>query len=139
MGILTEAHWIGTLHLNVVRVLSATITLMALYFLGRLTGLLSGASWAHTSILNVLVIPAALLITGLAMILFCRLAGSMGLPMTDIVAGVMSVAMIVFIAIGDPLIWILRKHYPAIVPVDSFNIINPRAVILVQKAAAWRY
>jgi len=48
-------------------------------------------------------------------------------------AGLISLVMIVFIAVRGHLIWIVRKYYPAIVPVQNFNIINPRAVILVQK------
>jgi len=82
---------------------------------------------------EILVMPAALLVIGMAVILAFRLAGSMGVPMMEGRAGLMSLMMIVFIAVGDPLIWIVRKYYPAIVPVQSFNIINLRAVILVQK------
>jgi hypothetical protein len=133
MSKLKDTYWIPTLHLNVVRVLSATISLTLLFILGRLTGILSGPTLANASILGVLIIPAALLTTGLAMILFCKVAGSMGLPMTGLVASVMSLAMVVFIAVGDPLIWIVRRYYPAIVPAQRFHIINPRAVILVQR------
>jgi hypothetical protein len=135
MGTLTGTHWIGTLHLNIVRVLSAAITLAVLFLIGRLTGFLSGSQWANMSFVDILFMPAALLIVGLAVILVFRFAGSMGVPMMEGPAGLMSLLMVVFIAVGDPLIWIVRKYYPAIVPVQSFNIINPRAVILVQKDA----
>ena len=133
MSTLTDTHWIPTLHLNGVRVLSAAITLVVLYLVGRLTGILSGPQWANISFVEILVMPAALLVIGLAVILAFRLAGSMGVPMMEGPAGLMSLMMLVFLAVGDPLIWIIRKYYPAIVPVQSFNIINPRAVILVQK------
>jgi len=133
MSILTGTRWIETLHLNGVRVLSAAITLVVLYLVGRLTGILSGPQWANASFINILFMPAALLSIGLAVILVFRLAGSMGVPMMEGPAGLMSLVMIVFIAVGDPLIWIVRKYYPGIVPVQRFNIINPRAVILVQK------
>jgi hypothetical protein len=133
MSTLTETHWMGTLHLNLVRVLSATVTLAILYLLGRLTGILSGPGWAHLSILNVIVLPAGLLMVGLAGILVFRFAGSMGVPFMDACAGLMSLVMIVFVAVGDPLIWIVRKYYPAIVPVEQFGIINPHAVMMVQR------
>lgn len=133
MSILTDTHWIETFHLNGVRVLSAAITLVVLLLVGRLTGVLSGSQWSNMSFVNILFMPAALLVIGLGVILAFRLAGSMGVPMMEGPAGLMSLMMIVFIAVGDPLIWIVRKYYPRIVPVRSFNIINPRAVILVQK------
>lgn len=121
------------MHLNGIRVLSAAITLVVLYLVGRLTGILSGPQWANMSFIQILFIPAVLLVIGLAVILVLRFAGSMGVPMMEGVAGLMSLMMIIFIAVGDPLIWIVRKYYPAIVPVRSFNIINPKAVLLVQK------
>lgn len=133
MSALTETHWIETIHLNAVRVLSATVTLVVLYIFGRLTGFLSGPGWANASILSVLIMPALLLMVGLAVIFVLRLAGSMGVPFMDGVAGLMSLMMIVFIAVGDPLIWIARKYYPPIVPVDQFGFINPHAVMMVQK------
>ncbi len=133
MSILTDTHWIETFYLNGVRVLSATITLVVLFLIGRLTGVLSGSQWSNMPFVNILLMPAALLVIGLGVILAFRVAGSMGVPMMEGPAGLMSLIMIVFIAVGDPLIWIVRKYYPRIVPVRSFNIINPRAVILVQK------
>lgn len=133
MSTLTNTHWIATLHLNGVRVLSATVTLVVLFLVGRLTGILDGRQWANMSFVSILFTPAVLLVIGLAVILAFRLAGSMGVPMMEGPAGLMSLMMVVFIAIGDPLIWIVRKYYPAIVPAQSFNIINPQAVILVQK------
>jgi hypothetical protein len=134
MGNLRDTHWIGTLHLNAVRVLSATATLILLYLIGRVTGIAGGPGWANVSILNVLTLPLALLIVGLSAIFLFRLAGSLGVPFMDSVAGLMALVMIVFIAVGDPLIWLVRKYYPAIVPVDQFGLLNPRAVIMVQRA-----
>jgi hypothetical protein len=131
MSTLRNTYWIPTLHLNLVRVISATITIAILYLLGRLTGTFTGGS----SLLSVIIIPGALLITGLSMVLFCKVAGSMGVPFTGVVGTGMAVAMVVFIAVGDPLIWIVRRYYPEIVPVRTFNIINPRAVILIQRNA----
>lgn len=133
MSTLTETHWTGTLHLNVVRVISATVTLVVLYVLGRLTGILSGPGWANVSLLNVVVLPATLLLIGLAIILVFRLADSMGVPFMDACAGLMSLMMIVFIAVGDPLIWFARKYYPTLVPVERFGFINPHAVMMVQR------
>lgn len=133
MSILTDTHWVGTFHLNIVRVLSATVTLAVLYLLGRLTGILSGPGWANVSLLDAFVMPAGLLIVGVLGILAFRLAGSMGVPFMLNVETLLALVMIVFIAVGDPLIWLVRKYYPAIVPVDRFNMINPRAIMLVQK------
>lgn len=134
MSGVTDTHWVSTLHLNVVRIVSATLTLVLLYILGRLTGLLSGPGWANVSILDALVMPAALLVVGLGVIMVFRIAGSMGVPFMNGPAGLMSLVMIVFVAIGDPLIWIVRKYYPTIVPVGKFNFINPHAVMLVQRS-----
>jgi hypothetical protein len=133
MSTFTDTYWLPTLHLNAVRALSAAITLTVLYVVGRLTGILSGPQWTNMPVGAILVMPAALLVIGVAVILIFRLAASMGVPMTGGLAFLMSLMMVVFIAIGDPLIWIVRKYYPAIVPSRSFHIINPKAVILVQK------
>ena len=134
MSVFTEAHWTATLHLNAVRVVSSTVTLVVLYFFGRLSGVLSGQGWEKMSILNLIALPAGLLLVGLATIMVLRLAGSMGVPFTDAIAGLASVMMIVFIAIGDPLIWIVRKYYPEIVPVEQFNFVNLSAVLMVQRS-----
>lgn len=133
MSVLNDTHWQATLHLNAVRVVSATITLMILFLLGKVFGVLSGPHWAGVSIVDVLTIPAALLVVGLAIIGVCRVAGKMGVPMIDAVAGIMSLVMIVFIAVGDPLIWVVRKYYPGLVPVQEFKFVNPNAVIMVNK------
>lgn len=132
MGVLRDTHWIGTLHLNAVRTVSAALTLVVLYLFGKLTGFLGGV---HVPIGQVVLMPAALLIVGLAVIAFFRMAASMGVPMMEGPAGLMSLMMVAFIAVGDPLIWIVRKYYPNIVPVRDFNIVNPKALILVQKDA----
>lgn len=133
MTTLTNTHWAGTLHLNAVRIISATITLAVLYILGRLAGILSGPSWANLSLLNVLIMPALLLPIGLGVIVVFRILGSMSVPFTDAAAGLASLMMIAFIAVGDPLIWFARKYHPTIVPVEQFNFINPHAVMMVQK------
>lgn len=132
MSLLTDTHWVATLHINIVRVLSATITLAVLYPIGRMIGLVN----SNADFLSVFVIPFGLLLFGLAGILFFRLAGSMGVPFMQPCEGLLALMMIVFIAVGDPLIWFARKYFPNIVPSKDFRIINPRAVILVQKEAA---
>jgi hypothetical protein len=129
MSLLADTHWGATFHLNVARAVSATLTLMILYPIGRLTGFVS----PETSFLSVFVIPLGLLLFGLAGILTFRLAGSLGVPFMQQCEGLLSLIMILFIAIGDPLIWVVRKYYPNLIPVNEFSIVNPRAVILVQK------
>lgn len=129
MSLLSETHWGATLHLNVARALSATLTLAVLYPIGRITGIVS----PHADFFSVFVVPLGLLLFGLAGILAFRLAGSMGVPFMQPCEGLLALMMIIFIAVGDPLLWFARKYYPNIVPVKQFNIVNPRAVILVQK------
>ncbi len=73
-----------------------------------------------------------LLLVGLAVILTFRFAGSMGVPMMGGPEFLASLMVILIIAVGDPLIWIARKYYPAIVPVKTWNIINLRAILLVK-------
>jgi hypothetical protein len=133
MSTLANTHWSGTIYLNVVRVISATITLVVIYLLGRLTGIVSGPSWANVTIINAIFTPAVLLFIGVAVILTFRLAGSMGVPFMKGPEALMALMMIVFIAVGDPMIWVVRKYYPNVIPVQSFNIINLRAVMLVTK------
>ena len=133
MSTLTQTHWASTLHLNGVRIASATVTLVVLYLLGLLIGLVGHDSAQGMSLLNVVLLPAALLIVGSAILLIFRLAGGLGVPYMDGCAGLMALVMTVFIAVGDPLIWVLRKFYPAIVPVEKFSFINPHAVVMVQK------
>ncbi len=64
MSTFTDTHWSATLHLNGIRVLSAAITLVVLYLVGRLTGILSGPQWANMSFIQILFIPAVLLVIG---------------------------------------------------------------------------
>lgn len=132
MSLLTDTHWGATLHMNIVRVLSATIMLMVLYPIGRVIGLIG----SNADLLSVFAIPFGLLLFGLAGILAFRLAGSMGVPFMQPCEGLLALMMIVFIAVGDPLIWFAKKYFPNIVPSKEFSIINPRAIILVQKEAA---
>jgi hypothetical protein len=134
MSIFSETHWSSTFHLNAVRVLSATVTLVVLYLLGRVTGVVpAGHSPTLVAALSLLVVPAGLLVFGMAAILTLKALASMGVPMMEGPAGLASLIVVLFIAIGDPLIWTLRKYYPAIVPVDEFRFVNPRALILVRK------
>lgn len=132
MSLLTDTHWGATLHMNIVRVLSATLMLAVLYPIGRMIGLVS----SNVDLFSIFVIPFGLLLFGLAGILSFRLAGSMGVPFMQPCEGLLAVMMIVFVAVGDPLIWFAKKYFPNIVPSKEFSIINPRAVILVQKEVA---
>lgn len=132
MSLLTDTHWGATLHMNIVRVLSATLMLAVLYPIGRMIGLVSSTA----DFFSIFVIPFGLLLFGLAGILSFRLAGSMGVPFMQPCEGLLALMMIVFVAVGDPLIWFAKKYFPNIVPSKEFSIINPRAVILVQKETA---
>lgn len=128
MSALTDTYWFTTLHLNIARAVSATVTLVFLYLIGCLIGAFSVAE-----ILGVFVIPLGLLCVGVAAILVFRAAGAVGVPFMKPIEGLLALMMIVFIAIGDPLLWLLRRWYPNIVPVHRFRILNFRAVILVQE------
>lgn len=129
----TDLHFLATIHLNLVRVASATLTLLLLFIVGRIIGVLSGPGWSSVPIYKVLVFPAGLLLVGVSLVLFCRVIAPMNIPFAGLISGLMSLVMIVFIAVGDPLIWFVRRYYPSLVPVRDFSFVNPHAVMMVQR------
>lgn len=133
MPILSDTQWGATLHLNVVRLISASITWGWVALIALAAGIIHVMPGEATPVLGFMFAPAAMLFVGLTGILICKFIAAIGVPYVDLIGGMLSIVMVVFIVAGDPLIWGIRRFYPTIVPVERFNALNLQAVILVNK------
>jgi hypothetical protein len=128
-----NVHWTGTLHLNVVRIASASATIVILFILGRVFGFIDPGAFGATPLLNVVAAPLIVLGVGSVTVLVGRALTAIGLPFAGLLTALIAIAMTAIVAIGDPLIWVGRKFYPALIPSVRFNPLNLHAVMMVEK------
>ena len=128
-----NVHWVGTLHLNMVRIASASATIVILFVLGRVFGVIAADSFGEMSLLNVVAAPLIVLGVGSVTVLVGRALTAIGLPFAGLLTALVATAMTIVVAIGDPLIWIGRRFFPALIPSVRFNPLNLHAVMMVEK------
>ncbi|MCX6857772.1 MAG: hypothetical protein NTV80_23045 [Verrucomicrobia bacterium] len=49
--------------------------------------------------------------------------------LAKVIVGLLSFFLLPFMICGDPLLWLLRRQFPRLVPVEKFSFINFKAVI----------
>ncbi|MEI9990586.1 MAG: hypothetical protein WDM86_11155 [Rhizomicrobium sp.] len=132
MSALSETDWAATFRLNAVRVAAATVVMAVVV----LILVIAGAHPRGESPLGFIFMPVVFLTVGSGMYWLFRALGKIGIPIMDAVAGFMKLVIVIFVVIGDPLVWFVRRFYPALVPVERFGFVNFVPFILVQRAPA---
>jgi len=119
-----KIRWKETLLLNFVRSVFAGVAWMVILFImsvqmgGRAPDL---APW------QALIFPLSYLTFFLPLGLVCMFLGEIGVPLI----GLMTFVTASCVAVGDPLVFVLHKMIPGLVPVKNFGLLNFRLIIFV--------
>ena len=112
--------WNGTLWLNFLRAAIAGVVWFTF-------GIITGASVNQGALTILLGFSVMYLIILLPLGLVCSLLSDAGVPLTGLIASICAVSVVV----ADPIVFILHKIKPEIVPVKDYGFINFLLVIFV--------
>jgi peptidoglycan/LPS O-acetylase OafA/YrhL len=110
-------HWPSTMKYNLLRASGAGIVWLVL-------ALLTGQGW-HA--FTMLFFPVVFLVFFLPIGLFAAWLSSLGIPWVGLVAALIAV----FVAVGDPLVFVLKKARPELVPAEKVKFFNLQTVIFI--------